>query len=44
MHVPEVPLEFVNRGSLNSDGRIVIQLTEDSVKYLKQVSGKVWKL
>lgn len=43
MHIPQVPLKFVNRGSLGADGLAEIQLTEDSAEYLKEVSGKVWK-
>lgn len=44
MQVPDVPLEFVNKGSLNEAGHIEVQLTEDSAVYLKEVSGKIWKL
>ena len=44
MHVPDVSLEFVDRGSINAEGQVEVQLSEESADYLKQVSGKIWKL
>lgn len=43
MHVPEVSLAFVNRGSRNGDGLVEIQLTKESADYLKEIRGNVWK-
>lgn len=44
MHVPEVSLAFVNRGSRNAKGLVEIQLTKESADYLKEIRGNVWKL
>ena len=43
MHLPDVPLEFKNKGSINKDGLFEVTLTDESGHYLKEVSIKLWK-
>ena len=43
MHLPDVPLEFKNKGSINKDGLFEVTLTDESGYYLKEVSIKLWK-
>lgn len=43
VQIPDVQMQFADKGSVNKDGRFQVQLTDGSADYLKEVSFKVWK-
>ena len=43
VQIPEVQMQFADKGSVDKDGQFKVQLTDDSADYLKEVGFKVWK-